>query len=297
MKRLRSLLCIALLGAAMPPAMAGRLPPPEMEDAVYATRVDSLIEIGPDGRITRYEPVTVLKEPLASRVRALAEGFRFEPVRVDGRPVIARTRMRLHLVAEPVANGQVRVGVEHVGFPEDGEGGERTLPPDSYIRGIARRMPVSYPANALRAGISGRVLVALRLAPDGSVIDAVPRQSALYTVKGPQKTLGNALATLERGATDAVRRWRFDVQVPEGAYPKAEDLTGLIAVQFIMDAHPDPRPGIWLHETRSRERALPWLDPMLADRLPDMADIGDRGHFGAAPRRYRLLTSTDGVSL
>lgn len=271
-------------------AVAGeRTPPPPLQDPVFATRVDSMIEVGPDGRILRYEPITELKEPLATRVRTLADSLRFEPVLEDGRPVIARTRMRMHLVAEPMGDGQLKVHMEHVGFP-DGEEDARgaSLAPDSYVRGVAKRMPITYPAAALRAGVSGRVLVALRLEPDGSVADAVVRESALFSVKGRERVLGPALAVLERGATEAIRRWRFDVRVPEGAYPKPADLTGLINVEYLVDDHPKPRPGLWLHETRSRERPLPWLDPMLAERLPDMADVGEAGHFGTAAPRLRL---------
>lgn len=290
-----------VLAAALASGAAGATTPadpPDMADPVYATRVDSTIEIGPDGAMLRYEPVTQLKEPLASRVRAMAEGLRFEPVLVDGKPVIARTRMRLHLAAEPMDDGNLRVSVEHVGFPDDdGEAkAPAGTPENPYVHGVAERMPVTYPRSALRMELSGRVMVALRLAPDGSVIDAVPRQSALYGVKGADRSLARGLAILERAAVQAIRRWRFDVRVPEGAYPKPEELTGAINVEYLLD-NLKPRPGLWLYEARSRERSLPWLDPMLAERLPDMGDIGEGGHFGVATKRFRLLTPADGVAL
>lgn len=296
-----ALLRSILLAAALAAGPAGANPAgdlPDLADPVYSTRVDSTIEIGPDGRVQRYEPATALKEPLADRVRALAEALRFEPVLVDGRPVIARTRMRLHLVAEPIGDGQLQVGIDHVGFPD--EDGETRVPagtPENpYIHGIAQRMPLSYPPGALRMGLSGRVMVALRLAPDGSVVDAVPRQSALYLAKGANRDLARGLAILERAATQAVRRWRFDVRVPEGAHPKPEDLTGAINVEYLLD-NLKPRPGLWLYEARSRTRPLPWLDPMLAERLPDMADVGQGGHFGTAAPRIRLREPANGVAL
>lgn len=294
----RTLLVAALLVA--PSLQAATVPStPELDEAVYATRVDSRIEIGPDGTVVRYEPVTELKEPLATRVRAMAEGLRFEPVLVDGKPVVARTRMRLHLAAVPQEDGNLRVGIEHVGFPDDD--GSTTMragtEENPYIHGVAKRLPISYPDEALRMALSGRVMVALRLAPDGSVIDAVPRESALYGVKGRDRSLARALAIFERAATQAIRRWRFDVRVPEGAYPTPEQLTGAINVEYLIDDHPKARPGLWLYESRSRERTLPWLDPMLAERLPDMGDLGDNGHFGIAPRRFRLLSPADEVAL
>lgn len=297
MKPFRTLLVAALFAALPAAAASGRLPPPDIQAPVYATRVDSMIEIGPDGRVVRYEPVTQLKDPLATRVRAIAEGFRFEPVLVDGKPVIARTRMRLHLVAEPVGEGGLQVKVEHVGFPE-GEGQDGKLPvAGSFARGIARRAPVKYPAEALYMGLSGRVMVALRFGADGKVLDAVPRESALYSVKGRGPVLGKALAILEQAAVQSVRRWTVDVQVPEGASPTAEDLTASVNIEFLLEQHPAPRPGLWLHESRSRERPLPWLDPMIAGNLPDMADVDDGVHFGTAPTRFRLLTPLAGIAL
>jgi hypothetical protein len=257
--------------------------------------VDSTIEIGPDGRIVRYEPITELKEPLASRVRAMAESFRFEPVLVDGRPVVARTRMRMHLVARTVEGGDLAVTVEHVGFP-DGEG-EQARPADAYAHGIARRTRMSYPTDALRLRLSGRVMVALRFDAAGNVVEAVPRESALYGVTGRERALGHALAIFERAAVESVRRWKIDVRVPEGASPRPEDLTASVNIEYLTNEHPRPRPGLWLHESRSRERPLPWLDPMLANNLPDMADVDDGVHFGAAPARFRLLTPAGGIAL
>jgi TonB family protein len=294
MKPLRALLAAALL-ATLPAAAAERLPPPDIQAPVYATRVDSTIEIGPDGSVVGYEPITELKDPLASRVRAIAEGFRFEPVLVDGKPVIARTRMRMHLVAEPVGDGDLQLKVEHVGFPE-GEG-EASPVADRFARGIAKRTPIKYPEEALYMGLSGRVMVAFRFGPDGKVLEAIPRESALYGVKGREASLAKALAIFERAAVQAVRRWTIDVQVPDGAVPRPEDLTASINIEYLIERHPQPRPGLWLHESRSRERPLPWLDPMLAGNLPDMADVDDGIHFGAAPARFRLLTPIGGIAL
>ena len=296
-----ALLRCIVLAAALVAGAAGAAPAedlPDMAAAVYATRVDGTIEIGADGGVQRYEPVTALKEPLAGRVRAMAEALRFEPVRVDGKPVIARTRMRMHLVAEPMGDGNLKVSIDHLGFP-DADGDTRIpagTPENPYIHGIATRVPMSYPRGALRMGLSGRVMVAVRLAPDGSVIDAVPRQSALYLAEGADRQLARGLAILERAATQAVARWRFDVRVPEGAHPKPEELTGAINVEYLLD-NLKPRPGIWLYEARSRTRSLPWLDPMLAERLPDMADVGNGGHFGIATPRIRLLAPADGAAL
>lgn len=288
----------ALFMAALAIGPAGALASPaalDLKDPVYATRVDSTIEIGPDGRLVGYEPITQLKEPLASRVRTMATSLRFEPVLVDGKPVIARTRMRLHLVAEPMDDGNLRVSVEDVGFPSEGE----TYVPsdDAMIRGVKHRKALQYPSSAMRAYASGRVLVAMRMTPDGRVAEAIPRESALFHANGSRATQAAALAAMERAAVEGVRAWRFDVRVPEGAQPAPGDLTGLIAVQYTMGEGPMPGPGQWVKEMRTSERVLPWLDSILSAALPDIADVGDAGHFGAAAQRFKLLTPVEGVVL
>lgn len=274
---------------AAPARASDSADPPQLGEAVYATRIDSDVSIGPEGTILRYTPITPMDEPFASRARALAEGFRFEPVQVDGRPGTVDARMRMHLTAEPLGDGQVRMNVERVSFPPHRQpGAAQDAGAHPYIHGILERAPVKYPVNASINGASGRVLVAVRLAADGSVADAVARESALYAAERQPRVL-RSLSILERAAVQAVRRWRFDLRIPQGARLMPQDLTGLVIVQYFAYGHGAPQPGLWTHETRSRKRALPWLDPALAGQLPDMSDVGEGGHFGLSAAHPKLL--------
>lgn len=297
---MKTVVAVSLLGFALASFAAHAAPRqalPALEEPVYATRVDSEIEIGPDGTITRYEPITKLKEPLATRLWTVVSKFRFHPVLVEGEAVTARTRMRLHLVAKPRSDDGLDVSVEHVGFPGDEKAGGAHRSENPLVRGIAKRVAVTYPKQALTAGVSGHVLVAVRLAPDGSVIEAIPRQSALFNTTGREKSMAMALAALERGATETIRKWRFDMQIPPGSFPGPGELTGLVVVRFLLDGNAEPQPGLWMHETRSIERPLPWLEPMMADALPAMSDVGESGHFGASPSRFRLREPAQGAAL
>jgi hypothetical protein len=292
----RSILALGLALTAAFPASAARPPAPVLEEPVLVTQVESHIEIGPDGRLVGYEPMTVLKEPLAGRVRAMAQTFRFEPVLVDGRPVIARTGMRLTLAARELDAGRVQIAVDKVTFPQ-GATREPTQTDSGITITTRTKGAPSYPGSAVALGVSGRVMVAVRLDTDGRVVDAVARQSALYAVKGRPQRLEALAAAFEDSAIRAIRKWRFDVRIPDGVTPEASDLTGLVPVEYTVDDFPLPRPGVWRHEIRSVARPLPWLEPAVADALPGVSDVSGADPLGTAAPRYRLLTPTEGVLL
>lgn len=270
---------------------------PTLEAPVYATHVDSEIDVGRDGSITRYEPVTPIKGPLASRLRAVVERFRFHPVLVDGTPVPARSRMRIRLVAKPTADGDVQVSIERVGFPgvenPDGTSGSE----HGMVRGVAKRVDVTYPYKVLKLGVTGRVVVAVRLDRGGHVVDAVARQSALFNTTGREKVLAGALEALERNAVEAIRQWRFKMDIPDSSHPEADELTGLVPVTFAIEEEGEEIPGKWIHETRTAERPLPWLAPAVAQALPDMSEVDDSGYFGTRPHRLRLSEPVEGMTL
>jgi len=75
------------------------------------------------------------------------------------------------------------------------------LPPDSVTQAAVPRagyqVRPTYPSSARRAGIQGTTLLGVLVGADGRVADVVVKQSA-----------GDP--DLDRAATDAVRRWRFE---------------------------------------------------------------------------------------
>lgn len=297
-----------LAALAMTPAEARRsrraepaptLPVPTLEPTIYAMKLEGRIEIGTDGTVLRYEPVTPVAEPLAARVREAVARFRFEPIVERGKPVTATARMWLNLVATPRADGDLDVSIEHVGFPSegfatfDGTGSQ-------WVLGVAERAPLQYPVAAFRADVSGRVVVAVRVGRDGRVLEALPRASAVFDRERDRTnatTLAKGLGALEGAAVDAIRRWRFDVRIPDGVTPAAEELTVLIPVEWRLEGHRVAKDGVWLRETRSAERTLPWLEPMTANAIPALSVVGKQGHAGLPSPRLRLLTPVAGTAL
>lgn len=277
---------VAPAGAADPAA-----PSVVLEDAVLATRIDGRIEIDGTGAVSSYTVTTPVTAALAARLQEMVQRFRFEPVVVDGRVVRAVAPIRLALVGTPRDDGTVQVAIEHVSFPRDRNPWGREDDADSAIveaRAVRRPAP-KYPEASLRAGVTGRVLVAVRFDEAGNVVDAAVRQSALFNLKGRPAQLAPYVADLEQASLRAIRRWKFDIALAPGAVPDAQNLSGLIPVIYTLDGAPPPKQGQWTWETRTAGRPVPWLAPAVAEHLPGVSDVGDGGTFGLSAPRYRLV--------
>lgn len=285
---LAALLATPLRAAPLPytPSVAEEL---VIQAPVLATRVDGWIEVGTDGRVAGYEPITELGEPLRSRLRTMVDGFRFEPVLQDGRPVVARARMRLSLVAQELPDRSLRVGIENVTFP-DPDGAER--PADAPLLKVARRAPIHYPEGIAGAGFDVRVVVAVQANPDGSLRDVSVRQSALVHGKGREAEVQKLLARFETAALRGIARWTLSIDNPTGRPLQADELVGAVVVHFTVENRREPRPGVWAWETRTARRDAPWMDQQVAARLPGVGDVTGQDAFGGL-REPRLKLQTD----
>jgi len=159
--------------------------------------------IDEQGAVKRYQLDDGLAPVLAGLVQRNVESWRFEPVVVDGRPVVARTRMRLALLARDRGDGDYVLKVESVGF------GERKPRPG--------QAPPRYPKDALRAGVEARVILTLRVDAEGNVVDALPYQTSL-SKKGHEARLRKLF---EDVSLEAVRGWKYQPGEEVGGVPVA----------------------------------------------------------------------------
>lgn len=272
-----------------------------IEAPVLATRVDGWLDVGTDGAVVGYEPLTQLAEPLRGRLKALVSGLRFEPVLEDGRPVIARAHMRLALVASELPDKSLRVGIENVTFPEPGVGADEAARPPTGAPSprVVRRVAPRYPEENLAMGLSARVLVAVHMAPDGAIRDVAVRQSALlHTRGGPRPAVQKALAAFETAALRSIARWQVQLDDPTAGPLGPDERTGLVAVEFTVNGTPSPRPGLWSWETRSARREPPWMEPTAAGSLAGVGDVtGEDAIASLAPPKLKLLSSLQDAAL
>jgi hypothetical protein len=245
----------------------------ELEDALLLS-VDGSIVIEADGSVGEYAIASKTTPELMDMFARAIPRWRFDPVLVDGQPRRAKANMRL-LVAATKAGKDYRVGIENVVFPGvltelDGPRASAGAP----VEAIGRKMtPPTYPRALERAGVTGRVLLGMHFAPDGRILEVVPVQTMLFSVRGFNAELRKAVALLESSATGAARQWTIDVKQRPGVPTTERDFTAYTTIEYVMSGPTrgkaprgkpehvsnDAPPGQWRQATRTAKRPMPWL--------------------------------------
>lgn len=242
-------------------------------DAEFELRIEGRIEIGPDGRVIEYDiDEDETSEPVESLVAAAVSRWRFEPIIEDGRPVIGVTEMRLQLAAVPLEE-DYQLRIDSVAF---GPESERLTPP-------------RYPERLLREDVGGKVVLVLRVMPDGHVARVHVERVGL-TRDGRGGDPARWRTALGEAAAEAAMQWSFDgFEIVDGN-PRGSDVR--IPVEFSIGER-----GEWteLAQHRGESTPAPWLDvPQVA-----AADEGSSGPAVTGPldSRFRLKTKVVGTIL
>lgn len=159
-------------------------------------RVDGSVVIGTDGKVVDHRLQTKVDPQIADAIAKAVARWRFDPARIGDAITRVEAPMRIVLTArQDGANYEVRVdnvripGGDAV-LPAPGEAAAIPASPGSLIaitRSEGNPMP-KYPEAAARGNrVTAKVLVAIRVSPDGSVHDVLPMQTSLMNVRGPGK--------------------------------------------------------------------------------------------------------------
>lgn len=161
-------------------------------EPAYELTVFGTIAVAPDGSVHDFS----LHDDLRSQVRDLLDrtvrSWQFEPILVDGQPVIATTRMRLDLEALPRGDDYV-LQVADVSF------GEPT---------VADNQPPEYPRDELMRGVGGKVVLVLKLDPSGAVEQTHVEQVSLTERLG--KRAKYARRHFAKASREAAAGWVYD---------------------------------------------------------------------------------------
>ena len=254
---LMSLLLVAL------PAPAGDVP---VYETVLTKRIDGEVTIDTEGNVADHHFDMQMEPKIAALLDGAVRKWKFHPYLVDGRPVNARSRMRVTLAARENEAG-FHVSVDNVLF-NDGKEDELGKPKDQGKDAagstevqleIQRNSPkIQYP----RYVVNGMTVLALRVTPTGEVEDILATQTTFLNAKATPEQFEHARASMEGNAINAVRRWKFKVTVPPGVVPRPEDLTGTLLVNYVMPGAGEKllsQTGQWRQETRTLNHAIPWL--------------------------------------
>ncbi|HET8819240.1 MAG TPA: energy transducer TonB [Xanthomonadaceae bacterium] len=231
-----------------------------------------MLEVGPDGSVLDYALENDLDPAVATLVDRTVRGWRFEPVLVDGTPVIAVTRMRLDLEAVPRGDEYaLRVADVSLGAPAP-----------------STRQPPEYPPAALDEHLGAEVSVLVQVDADGKVEDVHVEQVSLSESLG--KRTERFRGYFADASVEAARTWTFDMGEIIDGEPMPARLR--VPVSFGMQ-----RANGWTERKAyipGPYHPSPWVDP---DAAADDIGMLAQGDVQPLDSRVKLIDDVIGTML
>ncbi|MEI7035544.1 energy transducer TonB [Fulvimonas yonginensis] len=224
---------------------------PSVRDRVEASMVvTGTIGITPKGTVLGYaldRPDRL--SPLVTRLIGQdVPRWTFKPVLMHGKPVAAKAKMSLRLVATPIGDDRFQVAIRSAYFGE---------PDGSMVKDMSDRP--RYPEPAIHARVEGTVFLALRIDRAGKVHDAVAQQVNLRAIAS-ERVLQRWRQLFAESGLAAARHWTFA--------PAASDDTGLyrvvrVPIAYELHEQGTARPdhyGQWIGYVPGPVEPAPWFD-------------------------------------
>ncbi len=307
---IRSILCACIAAALLTPGVSAfAMPAPVPMEQALILHVDGTLTIDAQGVPTDYLIKTKLRQDVSDILQRQVRAWRFQPVMVGGKQVIAKTQMRVTLTAQD-EGADSRLSVDNVTFPEiHGVVADTEAHPDGAVSiSFAKATPPEYPQEALAYGVEADALLYLLVTPDGKVAQSCVTQIALLNVKGSPRNLSAAANIFERAVLDTAKKWRFNVVVHDSPFAKLSSTTSTdagtasiftirVPVMFRFGTKTDTT-SKWQQEMRTAKRAVPWLSPELNAASVGVADI-DTANSDPTPvaSNFHLNTQVIGTTL
>lgn len=247
------------------------------------------IVVATDGHVASYELDHPEKIPadVATLIQNGTREWHFQPVLQDGKPVNAKARMNIRVVARRESADSTNY-VARISGATFGEYDAQSNTEITY----AERKPPTYPQAAASARVSGTVYLILRIDHDGHVVDATAEQVNLGVVAGENdmKVWRNVLA----GPSVAVaKRWTFR---PPTAGPHANDPFYVVRVPIVYNLRQDGRLlnggyGEWQVYVPGPKQTVAWANDK-ADGNHSVDAIPD-GQLALVGTGLQLITPLD----
>lgn len=275
--RIAALAALGLAGSIALVAAAEKAPTLEMS-------ADGEVGIGVDGKVTAVRMTGALSPHVADLVEKAVRGWTFEPIVIDGRPVVAKTVVHLALTAEPTdVKDQYRLRVANVRFGDPKRNGLKFTPPH-------------YPVDAVHVHLGARVLLALRLDESGNVVDAKPYQTSLDERANSEHEAEQWRRLFESASVTAARSWHYDLS--ETINGKPVGTKALVPIVFSVRemGTPPPAAGTWKAYLPGPVHDVPWLDKHDVASEHELGGLGD-GQGVALDSRFHLKDDVIGRTL
>lgn len=251
-----------LLGLALPVLAWGHGGVDAAKRSIEASMlVTGEIAVNPDGSVYGYSLDQRDKLP-AAVIKLIGEalpGWKFTPVKVHGKPVLAKALMSLRIVAHQSKPNHFVAGIEGAAFGENAE--QAGQPPDcahGACLTYRKCQPPAYPLNLVREGVSGTVYVEVEVNRQGRVAVAAVRQVDLRKL-ADATLLARWRKDFERATLDVVRKWTFNIPTT-GESAKQTQWFVIIPVNYALSAseHSPSGYGQWDAYVPGPIQALPW---------------------------------------
>lgn len=215
--------------------------------------LSGIINIGREGQVEGFQ--LDRREKVAADVAAMVDGtvkgWRFEPVLVDGKPVLARTAVRLRLLAETLTGNTMQIRVVDANFGSIDN--EQTRPSDDVS--AAKMRPPAYPERAASIRGQGDVILLVKVGRDGKVADVIAEQTNLAVV-APERTMQMLRDVLAKSSVATARGWTFNPPTT-GEYRDREFWTVRVPVRYAFDRN-EERYGRWSAYIPGPRQQAPW---------------------------------------
>jgi hypothetical protein len=261
------------------------------------------IAVNPDGSVYGFvlDHRTKLPAPVLKLIDGSLPHWEFTPVKVDGKPVLAKASMSLRIVARQLDADRDAISVESAAFGADTARFHKTSScADGACLSYLERQPPGYPPNLLSNLVSGTVYLAVEIDSQGKVSQAAVEQVNLRRL-ADETTLGRWRRELGRVSMAAARKWTF--QVPRtGPEAGKEHWVVTIPVDFSI-AVPGtgktigaPGYGQWDTYVRGPVNSIPWAEAPRGKVVSTggVDAVPDNGAPFLADARFVLLTPIGG---
>lgn len=250
--------------------------PAQKVDPSYSLDATGTIEIAPDGTVHSYKLDKGQKHLVEQALDKGVRSWRFEPVTVDGRPVIARTRMRVLLEAVPLPSGDYALKIAKVIF---GQPGSRN-----------KLRPPRYPMEAAQASLSARVLLVLKVDSQGNVERVHVEQTSLGARASNEKIAQGWRKRFEQASISAAKQWKFDISEYLGDEPAGTSVR--VPVEYLIGRDTDNR---WRGFIPGPRYPAPWVTTSaIADQ--SAGELAN-GELQPLDSRFRLKNDVVGTML
>lgn len=249
--RIAVTLLIALLLCWLPAYAAAN---PEL-DRIYQLDATGSIEIGPDGRVVHYQLDKGQPAPIEQALARNIAQWRFEPILVDGKPVIAKTGLRISLEALPTAEEDYELRIGGVWFGAPGRNAHNMRPP-------------RYPEAAISSGVGGQVVLVLELDKAGNVLRTHVEQVSLDQAYRTEALADRFRRLFADVSVKTAMRWTFDMNETLGGEPVGASIR--VPVSFSLSDGPlrGGNSNVWQRYIPGPRTPAPWL---VGDKAIDRA--------------------------